>query len=150
MITANYRRESEMTRSEILEFVKKNTTSFMSTIDDGEPRVRGMDTAVVDEKGLTFLTGANKDVCRELLADPSVELCYWTPGEGIQLRLRGKLEKLDDEELKRNIVENRFTFLKPIAEQYGWEAFVLFRLASGTGRIWAAKHPAGGNDTFEF
>jgi len=68
-----------MTRSEILEFVKKNTTSFMSTIEDGEPRVRAMDTAVVDENGLTFLTGVNKDVCQQLITDQSVELCYWNP-----------------------------------------------------------------------
>jgi len=139
-----------MTRSEILEFEKKNTTSFMSTIEDGEPRVRAMDTAVVDENGLTFLTGVNKDVCQQLITDQSVELCYWNPEEGVQLRLRGKMQKLDDDELKKNIIDNRFVFLKEIADQYGLGVFALLRLSSGSGRIWAARHPADNTEPFEF
>lgn len=139
-----------MTRSEILEFVKRNTTSFMSTIEDGEPRVRAMSTPVVDENGFTFLTGANKQVCRQLIENPSVELCYWSQKEGVQLRFRGQMEKLEDEELKRSIVDNIFTFLKPIAEKVGWDVFTLFRFSNGAVRKWSAENPAGGDELFEF
>jgi uncharacterized pyridoxamine 5'-phosphate oxidase family protein len=130
-----------MTRREILEFVRENPISFMATMENGEPRVRGMDTPHVDDKGLTFCTGSSKDVCRQLLANPAVELCYWSSEEKKQLRIRGKMEKLGDIELKKEIVETRFTFLKPVVEQYGWDSLTLFRLSGGTVRIWSAAEP---------
>ena len=139
-----------MTRSEMLEFVRENPASFMSTVEDGEPRVRGMETPIIDEEGLTFLTGVQKDVCRQLLANPSVELCYFSPEKGLQLRLRGRMEPLDDEEIKKRIVNTRFTFLKPVAEAHGWGAFAIFRFSGGTARVWSMENPAGGSEIFEF
>lgn len=139
-----------MTRDEVLEFVRRNTASFMATVENGEPRVRGMDTPHVDEKGLTFCTGSIKAVCRQLLADPAVELCYFGQEEGVQIRLRGRMEKLDDDELKKHIVETRFTFLKPVVEQHGWEALTLFRFSKGKGFVWSMNSPSGGSSEFEF
>jgi uncharacterized pyridoxamine 5'-phosphate oxidase family protein len=139
-----------MTRSEILDFVRKNTVSFMATVENGEPRVRGMDTPHVDENGLTFCTGANKQVSLQLQANPAVELCYWGQEDGIQLRLRGRMEMLDDEPLKKHIVETRFTFLKPVVEQYGWGCLALFRLGGGQASMWSARDTAGGSEEFPF
>lgn len=140
-----------MTREEILEFVKKARTSFMATVENGEPRVRGMDTPLVDEHGLTFCTGTTKDVCRQLMANPAVELCYFIPDEGRQLRLRGRMEKLDDEGVKKHIVENVFTFLKPVVERNGWESLTVFRLSKGTAYLWEARNvTAAGTQSFEF
>lgn len=139
-----------MTRTEILEFIRRNRTSCMATSDKSQPRVRYMETPVVDDNGLTFLTGANKQVCSQLLSNPDVELCYWSAEEGVQLRLRGRMEHLEDEDLKKDIVENTFTFLKPVAEQFGWAAFRLFRLPGGEARIWSAENPAGSDEVFQF
>ncbi|MBN2587076.1 MAG: pyridoxamine 5'-phosphate oxidase family protein [Candidatus Fermentibacteraceae bacterium] len=134
-----------MDRSDVLDFVRKNSTSFMATVEDGQPRVRAMDTPHVDEGGLTFCTGTGKDVCRQLLARPWVELCYWSTDEKMQVRIRGRMEELDDPELKRQIVETRFVFLKPVVEQYGWESLTLFRLSSGEVRTWSPLNPAERN-----
>jgi uncharacterized pyridoxamine 5'-phosphate oxidase family protein len=139
-----------MTREEILEFVRRNTTSAMATVEDGSPRVRHMDTPLVDVNGLTFLTGANKSVSRQLTENPEVELCYWSGDEKMQLRIRGRMERLEDETVKRDIVENRFVFLRPVAEKYGWGAFSVFRLRSGEARVWRADDPAGPDETFAF
>jgi uncharacterized pyridoxamine 5'-phosphate oxidase family protein len=139
-----------MTRIEILEFVKRNTVSFMATVENGEPRVRGMDTPHVDENGLTFCTGTVKPVCRQLLANQAVELCYFGQQDGVQLRLRGNMEKLDDENLKKHIVETRFTFLKPVVEKYGWESLTLFRLSKGKAFVWSMRDNAGGSEEFDF
>ena len=68
-----------MERQEVLEFVKRFPVSHMATVEDGQPRVRAMQTAVIDDAGLTFCTGSHKDVCRQLSANPSVELAYWDP-----------------------------------------------------------------------
>ncbi len=131
-----------MNRFEILEFVRRNTTAFMATVDGAEPCVRAMSTPHIDDNGLTFCTGTGKDVCRQLLANPSVELCYWSPQEKLQLRIRGKMEKLVDEELKKQIVDTIFTFLKPVVEQFGWDTLTLFRISSGQARTWSAENPA--------
>ena len=139
-----------MTRSEILDFVRKNRTSHMATLENGEPRVRAMDTPVVDDSGLIFLTGSVKSVCKQLIADPSVELSYLDSESGVQLRIRGRMERLDDQDMKKQIVETRFTFLKPIAERFGWDAFVLFRLSSGTASTWSGADSGGGVETFTY
>lgn len=137
-----------MTRNEALDFIRRNPTSYMATIENGEPRVRAMETPVIDDKGLTFCTGSNKQVCLQLSANPAVELCYWGMKEGAQIRLRGRMQKLDDEPLKRSIVEGPFAFLKPVVEKYGWDALSIFRLSGAKGFIWHMKD--GSVEQFDF
>ena len=120
-----------MNRQEILEFVRKYPTSYMATVEDIEPRVRAMQTAHIGEEGLTFCTGVHKDVYNQLVANPVVELMYWSPEKGIQLRLRGCMAPLDSLELKTWIVQEAFTFLKSVVEQHGYESLGLFRLPHG-------------------
>ena len=122
--------------------IRRNTTSYMAIIEGTEPRVRAMDTPHIDENGLTFCTGTGKDVCGQLLANPSVELCYWSMEEKLQLRIQGRIKMLDDKELKKHIVETRFTFLKPVVEQFGWDTLTLFRISKGKARTWSPENPA--------
>lgn len=125
-----------MTRQEILDFIRAHPTSFMATVEDGQPRVRAMETPVIADEGLTFCTGTHKPVCQQLLQDPAVELAYWSEDEGIMIRLRGVMEAIDSEEVKKAIVETKFTFLKPVVEQFGYEALSVFRLTGGTYKLW--------------
>lgn len=125
-----------MTRQEILELVRKNPTSFMATVDNGQPRVRAMETPLITDEGLTFCTGTHKPVCQQLRQNPDVELAYWSDDEGIMVRLRGAMEDIDSEELKKTIVETKFTFLKPVVDQVGYEALAVFRLTGGTYKLW--------------
>jgi pyridoxamine 5'-phosphate oxidase len=129
-----------MNRQEILDFVRDHSTSFMGTVEDGEPRVRGMDTPYVDDEGLVFCTGTHKGVCQQLLANGAVELAYWSPDNGRMLRLRGQMEPLDSLDLKKHIVETRFTFLKPVVAQHGYESLTLFRLPGGEYRTWDGRN----------
>ena len=131
-----------MNRQEVLDFVRKNPVSYMATLESGRPRVRAMQTALVDENGLTFCTGKPKPVCAQLLADPAVELAYWDRGGGVQVRLRGEMEHLDDVDLKKRIVSEVFTFLQPVVEQRGYEVLALFRLSSGESRVWRRAEAA--------
>ena len=132
-----------MTRPEVLEFVRRNSTSWMATVENGEPRVRGMDTPHVDEKGFVYCTGRMKNVARQLRANPAVELCFFSGKEGLQIRIRGRMEEISEPELLEHIVETRFTFLKPVVKAHGWETLTLFRLARGELRTWSAGKPAG-------
>lgn len=140
-----------MKRDEVLEFVRTCSTSFMATVENGEPRVRAMETPHVDGNGLTFCTGSTKDVCLQLMADPSVELCYWNDEKPLQIRIRGRMERLFDPDLLKHIVNTRFTFLQPVVERSGWDALALFRLSGGEVRTWSPLNiGAVASEVFEF
>ena len=124
-----------MNREEVIAFVGENREFFLATTEDGDPRVRGMSVFLVDDSGLYVCTGKSKDVYRQLQANPSVELCFFGAEQMVQLRLRGTLEERDDLELKKKAVE-KFPFLKPFTEQYGYEILAIFRLAMGKSSMW--------------
>lgn len=136
-------------RKAIIEFVRKNPISHMGTVEEGQPRVRAMQTAHIDEEGLTFCTGAHKPVSKQLLSDPAVELSYWSKEDGLQLRIRGQMEHLESVDLKKHIVDTTFTFLKPVVEEHGYESLALFRLFSGEYRTWNSKD-GGSEETGAF
>ena len=129
-----------MNRQEILDFVRAHSVSFMATVERGEPRVRGMETPHVDDEGLVFCTGVHKPVCQQLVANAAVELAYWNQEAGLMLRLRGAMKPVDSLDLKKHIVENVFTFLKPVVAQHGYESIALFRLSEGEYRTWDGRN----------
>jgi len=139
-----------MTRDEVLAFVKVNPVSFMATVDRGEPRVRAMQTALIGPEGLTFCTGVQKDVYQQLVADPAVELAYWDAKADVQVRLRGELERVADPAATKHILDNVFTFLKPVVAQYGYEIFASFRLAKGTSIVWRMAQSGAPLEVAEF
>jgi pyridoxamine 5'-phosphate oxidase len=139
-----------MTRDEVLAFVKANPVSFMATVEGGQPRVRAMQTALIGPEGLTFCTGVQKDVHQQLVAAPFVELAYWDAKKDVQLRVRGQMERVADAAVTKRIVDEVFTFLKPIVAQYGYEIFTSFRLAKGTSIVWRMAQSSAPLEIAEF
>ncbi len=60
---------------EVLEFLKKCGTYYLATVDGDQARVRPFGTIDLFDGRLTIQTGRKKDVSRQILADPKVELC---------------------------------------------------------------------------
>ncbi len=139
-----------MTRDEVLTFVKANPVAFMATVEQGKPRVRAMQTALIEPAGLVFCTGVEKDVHRQLAAVGSVELAYWDAKNGIQVRVRGEMERVADAAVTKRIVDEVFTFLKPVVAQHGYEALGVFRLAKGTTVVWRMAQSQGPSEIAEF
>ncbi len=139
-----------MTRDEVLAFVKANPVAFMATVERGKPRVRAMQTALIGPEGLTFCTGVQKDVHKQLMASRSVELAYWDAKSDTQLRVRGEMERVADAAVTKRILDEVFTFLKPVVAQYGYEIFTSFRLAKGTSIVWRMAQSAAPLEIAEF
>ncbi|MDD5265020.1 MAG: pyridoxamine 5'-phosphate oxidase family protein [Candidatus Bipolaricaulis sp.] len=139
-----------MTREEVLAFVKANPVSFMATVERGKPRVRAMQTALIGPEGLTFCTGVQKDVHKQLAAGGSVELAYWDAKKDVQVRVRGEMERVADPAVTKRILDEVFTFLKPVVAQYGYEIFSSFRLAKGTSIVWRMAQSAAPLEIAEF
>jgi len=139
-----------MTRDQVLEFVKANPVAFMATAERGKPRVRAMQTALVEPAGLVFCTGVQKDIHQQLVAGGSVELAYWDAKSGVQVRVRGEMERVADIAVTKRIIDEVFTFLKPVVAQSGYEAFSVFRLAKGTSVVWRMTQSQGPLEIAQF
>lgn len=124
-----------MTGAEILAFINRNQFCFLATTEAGEPRVRGMAFYRANENGIVFHTGTTKDLYRQILANPAVEICFFSPQENIQVRVRGTAGILDDGELKREIVENR-PWMKPWIEANGYDWLGVFRVSGCIASAW--------------
>ena len=124
-----------MTKEEILEFVTKNPVCSLATIDGNQPRVRTIMLYKADENGIIFCTSRDKAVHKQLQANPAAELCFYNAEQGLQVRIEGAVEMLDDLELKKKVVE-AFTFLKPWVESQGYEVMICYRLNNARAVTW--------------
>ena len=124
-----------MTRKEILDFLNANTTSFLATVENGEPRVRGMALYKADDDGILYHTGSIKDIASQLKVNPIAELCVFDPKSGVQIRVRGTSEFIDDRTIKDEMMAKR-PFLKPVVDAYGYDALVVFRLVDCQATVW--------------
>jgi pyridoxamine 5'-phosphate oxidase len=127
-----------MTKEEILEFATKNPVCSLATIDGNQPRVRTIMLYKADENGIIFCTGRDKAVHKQLQANPAAELCFYNAEQGLQVRIEGSVEMLDDLELKKKIVE-AFTFLKPWVESQGYEVMICYRLSNARAVTWTMQ-----------
>src|SRR3972149_1740879 len=69
-----------MDKTEILSFITRHPTAYLATASGSTPHVRAMGTYRADEKGIIFAMQSDKDVYRQLTANPEVEVCYFADG----------------------------------------------------------------------
>jgi uncharacterized pyridoxamine 5'-phosphate oxidase family protein len=127
-----------MTKEEILEFITKNPLFSLATAQGNQPHVRIIMLYKAGNDGIIFCTGRDKDVFKQLQANPAVEMCFYNPNDGRQVRIEGDVEILEDLELKMQVVE-QFTFLKPLVESQGYEILIPFCLKNGKATVWTME-----------
>ena len=129
-----------MTRNEIFGFLNANPVFHLATVEGNRPHVRGMYLYRADEDGIVFHTGKIKDLHRQLIANPNVEMSFNNGKfeELIQLRVSGTVELVEDLELKKEIVQKR-EFLKPWVEREGYGLLAVYRMRQGVATIWTMK-----------
>ncbi|MTI81102.1 MAG: pyridoxamine 5'-phosphate oxidase family protein [Firmicutes bacterium] len=133
-----------MTKQEVFELMSRNPVFHLATAEDDQPRVRGMLLYKADESGILFHTGTMKDVFKQIMENPRAELCFNDFKNGIQVRVSGKLELVDDNNLKDEISEHPSRkFLKPWKEssdlQDFYNTFAVFRLRNGIANTWTME-----------
>lgn len=131
-----------MTRQEILAFLQSHPIFHLATVEGGEPRVRGMFLYRADGDGIVFHSGKMKDVHHQIEADPRVELCFNDNEKGVQVRVRGTLDIVDDSALMDEICEDPArAFLKNWRDSAGsremfYRNFAVYRMKGGTAVVW--------------
>ena len=127
-----------MTKSEILALINANPACHLATVEGDAPRVRGILLYRADDNGLVFHTGNTKDLYRQLTRNPKVEFCFNDYQKGIQVRVSGSVELVEDMALKKEIVSKR-DFLKPWVDQRGWDMLVVYRMKKGRATTWTMQ-----------
>lgn len=89
---------------EVLKFLKENPTYYLATLDGDQPRVRPFGTIALFEGKLYFQTGHVKDVYRQLMDHPKVEICTFCPQSGTWLRLSGTAVRDDRLEARKAVL----------------------------------------------
>ena len=92
---------------EVLEFIKSCGVYYLATVEGDQPRVRPFGTAEEFEGKLYIQTGKKKDCYRQLLENPSAEICCFKDGRW--LRLKGKLIPDDRVEAKKDMLDKNPT-----------------------------------------
>ena len=124
-----------MTKAEVIQFMNANPACHLATADGNQPRVRGMLMYRADEQGILFHTGTTKDLCKQLMANPRVELCFNNMKDGVQVRVCGKAELVENQKLKEEVVANR-PFMKPWIDQHGYKFMAIFRVKNAAATVW--------------
>lgn len=84
-------------------FLKDAETYYLATADGDQPRVRPFGTAHVYEGRLYIQTGKVKDVSRQILTNPKVEICAFNGDEWI--RIAGSLVEDDRVEARASMLD---------------------------------------------
>ena len=88
---------------EVQEFLKECGVYYLATVDNNEPKVRPFGTIEIFEDKLYIQTGKSKDVYKQILANPKVEISAFKDGKWI--RLSGKLVPDDRREAKKDMLD---------------------------------------------
>ncbi|MBD5137276.1 MAG: pyridoxamine 5'-phosphate oxidase family protein [Lachnospiraceae bacterium] len=127
-----------MRKEELFKIMNENPVFHLATMDGEQPRVRGMLLYRADEQGIIFHTASTKDVYRQIKENPKVELCF--QGQGIQIRVSGTLENVEDENLKNEIFNHPTRkFLQAWKEQGIDGLLQIFRLKNGAAVTWTME-----------
>ncbi|TGE36180.1 pyridoxamine 5-phosphate oxidase [Desulfosporosinus fructosivorans] len=74
---------------EILKYITEAKTFYIATTDGDKPKVRPFGFIMEFENKLYFCTSNQKDVCKQLVANPNFEVCTMS-GNTQWIRLQGK------------------------------------------------------------
>jgi pyridoxamine 5'-phosphate oxidase len=124
-----------MTKTEILASINTNLIAHMATVEGNKPHVRGMGIYRVDENGIVIQTWKIKDIHQQLMKNPEIELCF-NSKDGKQIRVSGKVEPLEDLELKKEVERKRPFMTKIIQERGGYDVVAIWVMKHGKATIW--------------
>ena len=89
--------------NEVYEFLKKCGTYYLATVEGDQPRVRAFGTIDLFEVKLYIQTGKVKEVSKQMMANPKIEICAFDGNTW--LRLAAKAVEDDRYEARKHMLE---------------------------------------------
>lgn len=124
---------------EVLKFIGNHAVFYLATVDEDKPRVRPFGLAIPHEGKIYFTTGNKKDVYRQMIANPLVELCTMGPEEQ-WIRVRGKAVFDKNMEVKKTAFAQA-PFLANIYQSPENPEFEVFYLTDAEAAIYSMTAP---------
>ena len=115
---------------EVCAYLQEVKTYFLATVDNDEPRVRPFGTAEIFEGKLYIQTGRSKDVFKQIMTNPKVEICACKGGDW--LRLAGTLVLDDRVEAEADMLDKNPNLKGMYAAGDGNTAVLYFKDAEAT------------------
>ena len=73
---------------EVYEFLKKCGAYYLATVDGDQPRVRPFGTYLIFEDKLYIQTGKVKNVSKQMMANPKIEICAFSGDTWIRIEAK--------------------------------------------------------------
>ncbi|MGL4370053.1 MAG: pyridoxamine 5'-phosphate oxidase family protein [Spirochaetota bacterium] len=131
---------------EVIEFLNKNPWGFLSTVDNGRPRVRPFGFMCREKGRYYFCTSTQKDVYRQMKDVPFIEFSCSTP-EFSWLRLSGGISFTDDIQIKEKIIREQ-DLVRSIYKTADNPVFSVFYLEHGEASLTDFSGSPSKNFTF--
>lgn len=87
--------------NEVLQFLKDQSVFYIATVDGQTPKVRPFGFVMEYNGKLCFCTSNQKDVYKQLIANPAFEITTASPAAGKWLRLKGRAVFITSPESKK-------------------------------------------------
>jgi pyridoxamine 5'-phosphate oxidase len=126
-----------MNKAEILKFMQDFPVCYLATMEENAPRVRVVLIYKVAEGEIIIQTNVKKDLNKQMIQNPSVELLFHDGKRDMtQVRVRGKVEPLNDTEMLDQVLKDR-PYLKAAASQGNGPS--LFRMKNPSACVWTNR-----------
>lgn len=131
-----------MNKQDLFALMNHNPAFHLATVENDQPRVRGMLLYRADENGIIFHTARSKDVYQQISQNPKVELCFNDFSQQVQLRVSGTLEIVADRDLHDEIMNHPSRGFLRAWQESGelkdiYNSLVVFRLKNGLAYTWS-------------
>lgn len=120
---------------EIIKFFDDAKMFFIATVEDDQPRVRPFGGLLALNNKLYFNTNSTKNVYKQMIENPKVELCAFN--KGVWIRISGEAIKETSDELK----EAMFKAQPGVAKMYQGkeDIFEIFSLQNVVAKKYSIK-----------
>lgn len=120
----------------------KTSIFYLATIDNDKPRVRPFGFVMKRNDKLYFCTSKNKEVYKQLINNPEVEISVTAKDGMTWLRLRGAVEFDETKEAKAQVFKEAPQLLKIYPKGEEDEFFVTFYIKDAKAKIFTVgKEP---------
>ncbi|MDR1755796.1 MAG: pyridoxamine 5'-phosphate oxidase family protein [Culturomica sp.] len=110
---------------EVCDFLKECGEYYLATVENGQPHVRPFGTAAIYENRLYIQTGKRKNVAKQMLANPKIEICAYNKEKGVWLRIAATV--VPDERIQaKKFMLDEYPSLKSMYSATDDNTFVLY------------------------
>ncbi|HHH54281.1 MAG TPA: hypothetical protein ENK91_11525 [Bacteroidetes bacterium] len=118
---------------DILEFIQQNPICTFATTETDQPHVRAFLSNIINNK-IYFTSSTYKNVGKQILQNPKVELCYLNSDFSKMLRITTTIIVVDDKKIKQDFIDEREYLKDFLADD---PSFLLLTLSHSKARFWS-------------